>query len=161
VFHFPSISDVFCVSARNAQVVFCLVLVFSLYSDSMGPYGSLTAPLHVADVTRVVPCLGLAAGVTSGGSSKAANDQAIRSCGDWRVALKLLHLGELRGGKLETWWFQKHHCGILMGGAQIVKRRKSSSSRIVEVVFSNYSFRPLPKTVMKFPPASLVKTTTK
>ena len=61
---------------------------------------------------------------------------------------------------------QKHHCGILMGwdvwaGAQSVKRRKSSSSRIVEVVFSNYSFRPLPKTVMKFPAASLVKTTTK
>lgn len=74
----------------------------------MGPYGSLTAPLHVADVTRVVPCLaglGLGAGRTSGdGSSKAAKDQAIRSCGDWRVALKLLQLGELRGGKLETWW---------------------------------------------------------
>ena len=66
----------------------------------MGPYGSL-APLHVADVPRVAPCFAAGRG-TGGGSSKAANDQAIRSCGDWRMALKLLHSGELRG-KLETW----------------------------------------------------------
>ena len=69
----------------------------------MGPYGSLAAPLHVADVARVVPCL--AATTVTAGSSKAANDQAIRSCRDWRVALKLLHLAELQGQKLETWGF--------------------------------------------------------